>query len=299
MISYIGGKSNIGKWIKDYVPRDIETYVETFGGMFWVFFNLDHKYYHNLKTVVYNDFNQLNTNLFECARHPRALFAKLCEPDYAHQQKGVKETPPEFEQKFIEFRDEIFAEGYEITDPYETACKYAYVLTQVFSGTAPEKATFMDYKGEYTCKLDSFKNKLYSSKWQEMFSRITNTENLDFQEVIEKYDSPTTYFYVDPPYWKTENYYSAHDFDRDDHERLANCLKKSEGKWSLSYYAFDLLEQWFPKYKYLWETKEFQKLASTKKEKSMGEELLVLNYDKPFATIEDFFVQLQDSDGDR
>ena len=42
MISYIGGKSNIGKWIKDYVPRDIETYVETFGGMFWVFFNLDH-----------------------------------------------------------------------------------------------------------------------------------------------------------------------------------------------------------------------------------------------------------------
>ena len=34
-----------------------------------------------------------------------------------------------------------------------------------------------------------------------------------------------TYYYVDPPYWKTENYYSNHDFDRADHERLAECLK--------------------------------------------------------------------------
>ena len=38
MISYIGGKSQIGTWIRDYIPNDIETYVETFGGMFWVFF---------------------------------------------------------------------------------------------------------------------------------------------------------------------------------------------------------------------------------------------------------------------
>ena len=60
MISYIGGKARIGKWIVPYIPKDIETYVETFGGMFWVFFNMDLKNYPNLKTVVYNDFNGLN-----------------------------------------------------------------------------------------------------------------------------------------------------------------------------------------------------------------------------------------------
>ena len=33
MISYTdGGKSQIGTWIRDYIPNDIETYVETFGG---------------------------------------------------------------------------------------------------------------------------------------------------------------------------------------------------------------------------------------------------------------------------
>ena len=52
MISYIGGKSIIGKWIRDYIPTDIETYVETFGGMFWVWFCMDNTW--DFKKVVYN-----------------------------------------------------------------------------------------------------------------------------------------------------------------------------------------------------------------------------------------------------
>ena len=48
MISYIGGKARIGKWIVPYIPKDIETYVEPFGGMFWVFFKT------NLIVVVFN-----------------------------------------------------------------------------------------------------------------------------------------------------------------------------------------------------------------------------------------------------
>ena len=55
MLSYIGGKSKIGKWIVPFYPTDMETYVETFGGMFWCFFNMDLKQYPNLKRVVYND----------------------------------------------------------------------------------------------------------------------------------------------------------------------------------------------------------------------------------------------------
>ena len=39
MISYIGGKSRMAKWISGYIPDDIETYVEVFGGAFWVYVN--------------------------------------------------------------------------------------------------------------------------------------------------------------------------------------------------------------------------------------------------------------------
>jgi DNA adenine methylase len=85
---------------------------------------------------------------------------------------------------------------------------------------------------------------------------------------------------VDPPYWKTENYYSNHDFDRNDHERLANMLTTISGKFSLSYYDFDLLSLWYPKETYKWEMKEFAKAASATKGKTqnMGQELLIMNY---------------------
>ena len=59
MISYIGGKARIGKWIVKFIPNDIETFVEPFAGMMWTFFNMDLKNYPNLKTVVYNDINKL------------------------------------------------------------------------------------------------------------------------------------------------------------------------------------------------------------------------------------------------
>jgi hypothetical protein len=53
-----------------------------------------------------------------------------------------------------------------------------------------------------------------------------------------------------------------------------------EGKFSLSYYDFVLLSEWFPQDQYRWEKKEFAKAAAAKKGQSqnMGEELLIMNY---------------------
>ena len=280
MISYIGGKSRIGKWIKDYIPTDIETYVEPFSGMFWVFFNMDLSKYPNLKTVVYNDFNRLNANLMECTKDYERLLEEM--DKYPCQKVGVVPTPPEYREMFNTFQAEIFAEDFQVGDlgNFDIAAKYLYVLTQIFSGSKPEKSKYTDYNGKYKCKYDIFRDKLRNPKFRQYFDKITFVENLDFEAVIKKYDSPKTYFYTDPPYWKTENYYSNHDFDREDHERLANALKNSQGKFSLSYYDFDLLKQWFPLNEYVWQVKAFAKAAAGKKGKkqNMGEELLIMNY---------------------
>ena len=116
---------------------------------------------------------------------------------------------------------------------------------------------------------------------------------MDYSDVIKKYDSPTTYFYCDPPYWKTENYYSLHDFDREDHEKLCSQLKNIQGKFSLSYYDFDLLSKWLPKNEYVWEKREFVKAASARKntKQNKGEELLIMNYKlkEQNKLIEEFF----------
>jgi DNA adenine methylase len=278
-LSYIGGKSKIGKWIVGYYPTDMETYVETFGGMFWCFFNMDLEKFPNLKRIIYNDFNPLNHNLFQCIQNPTELL-KVVEA-IPCQQKGVEVTPPEYKELFNQYQKELFADGFTVNGPdYEVAAKYAYILTQVFSGSKPETSSYIDLKGKYKSKYLTFRDKLKNEKWVKKFVSITHVENMDFEQVIKKYDSPTTYIYLDPPYWKTENYYSNHDFDRGDHERLANVLKGVQGKFSLSYYDFDLLHDWFPKNEFMWTSKDFAKAAAAKKGKvqTKGTELLIMNY---------------------
>jgi DNA adenine methylase len=280
MISYIGGKARIGKWIEPFIPKDIETYVEGFSGMFWVFFNMDLSDYSNLKTIVYNDFNRLNANLFKCAKNYDRLWDELSK--YPCQQLGVVDTPSEYAEMFKKYQKEVFNSKLEIGEGpnYDIAAKYVYVLTQVFSGSKPETSNYTDYKGKYRCKVLIFMDKLKHPKYREHFDKITFVENSDFEAVIKKYDSDKTYFYMDPPYWKTENYYSNHDFDRDDHERLANSLKDIKGRFGLSYYDFDLLKTWYPKSTYKWESKSFKKAAAAKKDGTQNEgiELLIMNY---------------------
>ena len=279
MLSYIGGKSKIGKWIVNYYPKDIETYVETFGGMFWCYFNMDLSLYPNLKRVVYNDFNPLNYNLFMCLQDPSTLLMAVNR--IPCQQLGVENTPDIYKEQFNLFQQEVFGSGFTINYPdYDVAAKYAYILTSIFSGSKPETSGFIDLKGKYKSKFLTFRDKLSKPDWIEHFNKITHFRLGDFENVIKEFDDESSYFYVDPPYWKTENYYSNHDFDRDDHERLANVLTSMKGKFSLSYYDFELLSTWFPKENYTWEMKQFAKAAAAKKgvSQNMGEELLIMNY---------------------
>ena len=81
------------------------------------------------------------------------------------------------------------------------------------------------------------------------------------------------------------DYYGAGDEDVEEWEvdedtRLAECIKNIKGKFSLSYYDFPKLSEWFPKDEYKWEQKDFAKAAAAKKDgkQNMGTELLIKNY---------------------
>jgi len=280
MISYIGGKARIGKWIAPYIPTDTKIYVEPFSGMFWVFFNMDLAKYPELETVVYNDFNGLNANLMKCSLQYDRMWDELAK--YPCQQLGVVDTPPEYREIFNKCQKEVFDKDLVIGDEpnYDIAGKYVYVLTQVFSGSKPETSKYIDYKGKYRCKVLIFMDKLKNPKFREHFDKISFVENMDFETVVDIYDSPDTYFYLDPPYWKTENYYSAHDFDSDDHGRLCGSLRNIKGKFGLSYYEFPKLLEWLPKDQYRWESKGFAKAAAAKVgvPQNIGTELLIMNY---------------------
>ena len=57
-------------------------------------------------------------------------------------------------------------------------------------------------------------------------------------KLIGQYDRPVSFFYLDPPYYETEGYYSnvgEKGFTKEDHIRLRDTLFEIEGKFLLSY----------------------------------------------------------------
>lgn len=279
-LPYVGGKSKISKFITPQIPRDIETWVEPFGGMFWVFLNLPLNEFPFLKDIVYNDMNGLNYNLFMCLGEPEKLLQYL---DRLPVQEKGKKTPEGMSELHSKFQKEIYeVTEFSIHPDFKLAAKYAFVLTQVFSGANPKKGKFIDLKGNYNSKFTSFKNKLKDPKWIEKFQKINWHFQADFGDIIREWDSPQTYFYVDPPYYIVGEgeYYSNHDFGRQDHRRLADSLSHIQGKFGLSYYDFDELKEWFPKDQYNWTEKEFKKAAGAKpgKKQTTSVEIFIKNY---------------------
>jgi DNA adenine methylase len=280
MISYIGGKYRIGKWIGEHLPENMKIYGEAFGGAFWVYLR------NNIKAneVYYNDFNKFMVNLFASSKKYNQLAnyiignGKISEPN-------TWKIAPQNKYLFNKFLKDIFKEeknGMKFEIPnLKYATEYAYLLTQVFSGTGlKENSKMIDLKGKYKSKFESFVKRLLNPEFQKKLDNITNTLNLDFEDFVKTIDSKDTFIYFDPPYYKTENYYSFHNFGREQHLRLAKTLKNMKGKFALSYYEFPELSEWFPKNKFRWVEKEFAKAASAKKGKKQnkGKEVLIMNY---------------------
>jgi len=313
-------------WISGFVP-ECETYVEVFGGAYWVYINSD--IHERCDIAIYNDFNPYMTNLFRCASNPKTFSKFIDKKDPPLQTKGKPELSQACHDFFYQCKEDLFYTDFAIKKIREVledksivgkhrkalnealtharttrqcnnnserdvfgdkikagrkdqakAMKYAYILTSAFSGIDPVDSEFQDYKGKYGSKFRAFYNRLTSDKFIPKLKKIERCENLSFEEVIEKYDSPTTYFYCDPPYWSTELYYSLHRFGEDEHYELMSCLHNMRGKFSLSYYDFSELSDMYPKNKFNWETKEFVKPAGATEgmEQSTGEEVLIMNY---------------------
>lgn len=67
---------------------------------------MDLNNYPNLKTVVYNDFNGLNANLFDCCRDYDRLWDEISK--YPCQQLGIEDTPSEYREMFDEYQKRYF-----------------------------------------------------------------------------------------------------------------------------------------------------------------------------------------------
>lgn len=102
-------------------------------------------------------------------------------------------------------------------------------------------------------------------------------EHQSFETLIPHYDQEDTFFYLDPPYCRSEYVYDT-DFGWEQHVLLRDTLAKCKGKWLVS--QADLPEVWelFKDYEFM----PFQRVHSMAQRRKPGSqfgELLIGNYD--------------------
>ena len=64
-------------------------------------------------------------------------------------------------------------------------------------------------------------------------------ENLDYKDLIRRYDSEETFFYLNPPYYKIRYY--EHNFEEKDFYELKDVLDSVRGKYLMSINFRDLI----------------------------------------------------------
>lgn len=305
IISYFGGKSSsvFHQFINTRMPKDgIKTYIEPFSGSMGTYMDDPNL---NFDEVVYNDVNRHQVNLYKCCKQPEIFLEHL--NNMKETLLHTDETDPikkwdfykAIYKKYVknEFLDDM---NFEIGD-FEKASIYAFLITSAHNSVYPRGAGFNGYKkNNDKLKLETLINKLNKNKYTDKLDSIKNFYNIDFEELIIKYDSVDTFLYLDPPYARFDEskgvddarrlfWYGCDDegvFGPESHRRLLELLKKTKCRWSLSYYYFPLLEELLPRDEYFWVEKEVFRSSAhggnnsgVKKEQAKGVELLIMNYD--------------------
>lgn len=240
LIPYLGEKSKFSSFITPNIPTDISTYVEPFGGMFGVYFSLKFGKFKETK-FVYNDINYLNYNLFNQLKNNE---------DFISLVKETEVDKDVYNQSLVD----IFREK----DDLQLALDWLIILT---------------CSSPYEVGKDSWRDnsefEIFKMKWKAynyLVNRIDEIHNLDYKEIIQKYDSESTFFYLDPPYMGRENYYINHNFTKESHIELSEILNNIKGKFILSYFYFDGIEELYPDCRF------------EHKKTFMGTEYIILNY---------------------
>ncbi|WP_322889320.1 MULTISPECIES: DNA adenine methylase [unclassified Yoonia] len=204
--AWLGGKKALHQKIIQFIDAiPHQTYVEPFVGMGGVFLRRTWQ----PRLEVANDRNGEITNLFRILQRHYPQFIDVMKYQIASRRdfERLRETDPSM-----------------LTD-LERAARFLVLQRLAFGGqvngvfgVAPSTAPRFSL-----AKLEPLLDAAHARLDGVVF------ENLDWCDVIARYDTDQTLFYLDPPYLGGENDYGKGLFDRDQFGRIAQSLRDMKG----------------------------------------------------------------------
>jgi len=207
-LNYIGGKSRFVTTILPMIPAHT-TYVEPFSGGAQIFFRKE-----PAKVEVLNDLDGELVNFYRvCQSHYQELLRYLRFMVVGRDwYKRLQATPPE-----------------SLTD-IQRAGRYFYLQKSTFGGRVAKQCYAI-----HVSQPSHFSTAKLAKVIEDTHKRLDGVqiESMSYEKAIRKYDRPSTFFYIDPPYYGVKGLYRF-DFEHAQFEQLAEQLRTIKGKFLLS-----------------------------------------------------------------
>jgi DNA adenine methylase len=253
-ISYYGGKQMMVKDILPLIPDHL-VYTEPFFGGGAIFFAKEPS-----KIEVINDVN-----------HEVINFYKVAQSRIEQLQEKINET---LHSRELHARAHVVYQYPALFDDVTRAWAFWVLSSQGF-------ACKIGGSWGYDKTSNSVAKKVHNGKarfGEELKQRIemVQIECTDAINVITSRDREEAFHYCDPPYFNSDcGHYKG--YTRADFERLLHCLANVKGKFLLSSYPSEILEEHTERYG--WYTRKIEKqLAISAQAKGKKVEVLTANY---------------------
>ncbi|MBP7529224.1 MAG: DNA adenine methylase [Syntrophorhabdaceae bacterium] len=208
-LSYRGGKSLLANKIIKKIPEHT-CYCEVFAGAAWLLFKKEES-----KVEIINDINKDLVTLYRVIQHHLEEFIRYL--------KWILVA----REEFIRFKNE---NPDTLTD-IQRAVRFYYLLRAGYGAKVVGQTFNIGPTRPSSFNLLRIEEDLSAAHLR--LSRVY-IENLPYQRLIERFDRPETFFYIDPPYYGNEDDYGGGIFDREDFARLRDVLAGIRGRFIMS-----------------------------------------------------------------
>lgn len=244
LIKYPGSKNTILPDIKQvFADSGKDLFVDVFGGSGTVSLNV------NAVRTVYNDISYDTSNLFRVLKHEGPRFRQALLNFLETVRRKSRGENPRILNRIIRERGELELsrwagapkDGEQMGSPgsrdlgnFRDALISFFRLSTSFGGmgstysTTNEKSVYRSLE-KSASTIGKISGKVVGWK----------VENMDFRDLMAKYDGPESFFYLDPPYPGKDWYDNS--FTEQDFQDIKKILDKIKGKYLLT---FDARDDW-------------------------------------------------------
>ncbi|OWY23285.1 DNA adenine methylase [Sphingobacteriales bacterium UPWRP_1] len=288
---YAGGKFYARKLILAHIPSHT-AYIEPFAGGGSIFFAKPKVRFNQL-----NDIDDELVNVYLTIRdNPNDLICFLKRqpsekskiPEYLTEDVLVGSPLPATKELHGFFKNE-----FKPKSTLERAGCWFYLNRTSYSGIMNTKNMYWGYGDKYSMQPKNWAQNIMRTSQKLQGVEITN---LDFENIIDKAPNGALLF-IDPPYFNAaQDKFYQHFFSKDDHSRLAACLRRNNHRLKL-FITYDntpeirelyswATEMHDKEWNYCLQRTDDQKNRTDKKgERYKGKELFILNYNSNQALI--------------